>query len=303
MGVPAAHGQGTDPAMRSFVRLCCVLVFFAVAPWFGAAAAKPTVLKYFQIGEKTAYQVALLDLAMRRTAAAEGPYRVSPVERKLTMGRGLHYLEKGEIVNVAFLAANREREEKFVSVKVPIMQGIFGYRLFIIRKDNQDAFVAVNSLQALTARHKAGFGQSWADMKILKLNGIPVVGVAKTSNIFNMLSGGRFDYFPRGISEPWIELRKRADTHPDLTVEQTKAFYYPYPVYFYLSKSHAGLAGRIGRGLDLARRGGSFKALFLKHLAKTIKRARIGSRTVFRLKNVLPDGVTAPDTSWWLPGN
>ena len=66
MGVPAAHGQGTDPAMRSFVRLCCVLVFFAVAPWFGAAAAKPTVLKYFQIGEKTAYQVALLDLVEGR---------------------------------------------------------------------------------------------------------------------------------------------------------------------------------------------------------------------------------------------
>jgi hypothetical protein len=289
--------------MKSCVRLFVILTLFTISFYARPSIATPDKLIYFQIGEKTAYQVALLNLAMQLTQATDGPYSVQPVEKKLTMGRGLHYLEKGEKANVAFLAVNQEREDKYRSIKIPIMQGLFGYRLFIIRKDSQKTFAKIKTLEELKTAHKAGFGQSWADMKILKLNEIPVVGSAKTDRIFNMLSGKRFDYFPRGISEPWVELKKRATSHPNLTVEQTKAFYYPYPVYFYVSKSHAALADRIEHGLKLALQDGSFKALFLKHLTKSIEKAQIKNRTFFRLENALPKGVTEPDTSWWLKSN
>jgi hypothetical protein len=287
--------------MKTYGRLFIALTLFAVSIYSSSSNAAPASLTYYQIGEKTAYQVALLNLAMQLTESTDGPYSVQPVDsEELTMGRGLKYLETGEIANVAFLAANQEREDKFRSVKMPIMQGIFGYRIFIIRKESQDAFSKIGTLEELKASHKAGFGKKWADMKILKLNEIPVVGSAKTDRIFKMLSGKRFDYFPRGISEPWIELKKRAETHPSLTVEQSKAFYYPYPVYFYVTKSHTALAERINRGLKLALKDGSFKELFLKHHTKIIEKAQIKNRTFFRLKNTLPEGVLEPDTSWWL---
>lgn len=236
-----------------------------------------------------------------KTIESDGPYSLEPVEDEMTQSRGLLFLLKGEKVNVGFFPSNKERETKFLSVKIPILRGLLGYRISLIRKDSLADFSMIESLDQLKAKYKSGFGDQWADMEILRINNIPTVGTSKYESLFNMLAAKRFDYFPRGINEAWNEIADRKITHPDLTVDPHIALYYPYPVYFFVNKSNLKLADRIERGLKTALEDGTFKELFLRYHNTIIQQADLNNRKLFILKNpTLREGTPEPDTSWWL---
>lgn len=280
-------------------KILIIMFIFLLTPL--TANAEPLTLKYFQVDSRYGYHISLLRLAMDLTHKTDGPYRLQPLEKSLSHARGSTSLVAGKDVNIAFLAANKEREEKFLSVKIPILRGLLGYRISIIHKDNADRFSKIQTLGQLKKEFMAGFGVHWADMKILQLNGIPVMGVAKYKNLFGMLSNNRFQYFPRGINEPWKELETRKESHPNLTIEPNIAFYYPYPVYFYVNKQNIALADRVQRGLNIALGNGDFKNLFLKYHQKYIQMSRLNHRKIFKLKNTtLPENTPEPDTSWWM---
>ena len=72
-------------------------------------------------------------------------------------------------------------------------------------------------------------------MAILQHNGLRVAGVANYENIFDMLQHERFHYFPE-VSMRLGEIARKGHDYPSLRVEETLALYYPYPVYFFVSK-------------------------------------------------------------------
>lgn len=80
-------------------------------------------------------------------------------------------------------------------------------RLAIINGSNPSLFEGVHNLSDLQ-QFRAGQGKFWADSDILEKNGIPLVRELKYPNLFRMLEADRFDYFPRGIHEPWNEVAK-----------------------------------------------------------------------------------------------
>lgn len=266
------------------------------------ALGTPLSLKYFQTDSRYEYRIALLKLAMEKTLTSDGPYSLAPVETKMVQSRGLRFLARGEKVNIAFLPTNQERESTFLAIKIPLLRGLLGYRIAIIRKESLQDFAKIESIEQLIAQYKAGFGNQWADMDILKINNIPTVGTTEYENLFDMLAAKRFDYFPRGINEAWDEIAKRKELYPTLTVDPYIALYYPYPVYFFVNKSNLKLADRIERGLNIALEDGSFKALFLKYHSQDIEQAALHKRKIFILKNpTLAEGTPDPDTRWWLP--
>ena len=261
-----------------------------------------TELKYFQSDHRYDYRINLLTLAMDKTLSTDGPYSLMPFNESVTQLRGLHMLNKNKDVNVAFLSTTPKREKRFLSVKIPMLRGILGYRLFLIRDLSVDKFSQVNSLEKLKNNYMAGFGSQWADMKILTSNDVPVIGSVKYETLFGMLSNGRFDYFPRGINEAWGEIENHKTQYPRLMVEESMAFYYPYPVYFFVQKQNIKLASRIERGLVKAMGDGSFKVLFLKYHQAIIDKANLPNRKIFVLSNPnLTKQTPPPDTSWWLP--
>ena len=261
-----------------------------------------TELQFFQTDKRYDYRIALLSLAMEKTLKSHGPYILVPFNEVVTQQRGLHILKKNKGVNIAFLASNRDREKDFLSIKIPILRGILGYRVFLIKDLNEGKFSNIQSLQELKDTMVAGFGSQWADMAILTSNQLPVIGSVKYETLFGMLSKGRFDYFPRGINEAWLEIENKQNNYPRLIVEPSMALYYPYPVYFHVQKQNTPLAQRITQGLEIALQDGSFKALFLKFHKALIDRAQLSNRRFFVLDNPnLPPDTPHPDTSWWLP--
>ncbi len=280
--------------------VCPVLILLILC----TGNAESQTLRYFQTDHRYAYRIELLRLVMDKTLAEYGPYAMEPYPNDISHKRGLTYLERGILFNIGFFPSNRERESKLLSVKIPILRGLLGYRVFLIRKESLKEFSDIHSLPHLKDKFKAGFGDQWADMAILRFNHIPVVGTATYENLFNMLSKKRFDYFPRGINEAWTEIARRKQRHPDLTVAPGLAFYYPYPVYFFVNKTDEALAARIARGLNAAIEDGTFKTLFLKYHREMIHQADLKNRTIFTLKNpTLAEGISEPDTGWWMDKN
>lgn len=98
-----------------------------------------------------------------------------------------------------------------------------------------------------------------------------------------MLQKRRFDYFPRAIHEPWIEI---ADM-PDLTVEENILIRYPAPFYFFVNRENTRLSERIAYGLESAIADGSLDSLVLHHpvTKDVIQLAKIQQRKIFIFTN------------------
>lgn len=283
---------------RPFIFLITILIFSQV----NFVVAETLQVRYFQTDYRYEYRIKLLDLALSKTTKEFGNYKLVGLDEHLTQARGSSFLQHGNKVDIAFFPTNREREATFLPIRIPILQGILGYRVLLVHRSNQNSFSKINTLEQLKSRYTAGFGQHWADMAILKSNNIPVLGVAKYELLFAMLDAKRFDYFPRGINEAWIEIEKYKNQYEDMVVAPNIALYYPYYVYFFVSKKNLELADRVERGLKIALKDGSFKALFLTYHQQLVNQASLDKRRHFLLDNpFLPDQKITPEWSWWLP--
>lgn len=218
----------------------------------------------------------------------------------MTQNRGIRMLQSGGI-DVIALGTNNDRERDLLPVKIDILRGIVGFRILIIRTADQ-ARIAKMDEQSLRKQVVFGLNSQWADLPVLTANGFSVITSSSYENLFGMLAAGRFDAFPRGLNEAQRELDERKKTYPQLTVEKTKAFFFPYPIYFWVNKNNAVLAERIERGLRLSLADGSFRKLFESYHAKEIEALKKEKRHIVMIANpALPPGTPQPDTSWWWP--
>lgn len=196
------------------------------------------------------------------------------------------------------LGTNVWRDAHMLLVKVDILRGMVGFRVLIIRAADQERFqdLTVESLQRL----HFGLNEGWVDVPIMQANGLAVVKGSGYENLFTMLAAGRFDAFSRGLNEARLELLQRCLQYPPLMLAPRVALYFPYPVYFWVSKDNLALARTIEHGLKLALADGSFRCLFESYHDVEIAELHAPPRRIFLLSNpVLPAGDLAPDTSWW----
>ena len=256
------------------------------------------VVRYFQTEARYAYRTAVLQLLLEKTAD-EGPCAPQPVFAGVTQDRGLALLQEGR-VDVATLPTTMERERALRAVRFDILAGLLGYRVLLIDQHQLPAFARVTTLAEL--RHfSLGCGSQWADLPLLQANGFDVVSAPHYESLFGMLVRGRFDAFPRGLNEAWLELKEQQARFPTLTVEPTLALYYPWPVYFFVARDNTALAERLQRGLQRALTDGSLKALFMQYHGSLLRQVQLDKRRLFRLNNPgLPPGTPVPDTHWWL---
>lgn len=291
------NGDAGAPAAARRVRRMLGWMLAACAVfWISGPAAAEPVIRYFPSGPIYEYRWKLLALALAH-APEPGPSRLQAYNEDLTQNRGTSLLQSGEI-DVAAFGTNAEREAKLLPVKIDILRGIVGFRVFVIRAEDRARIARMDdrALRTLTF----GLNSQWADLPIMQANGFTVETSPGYENLFAMLSTGRFDAFPRGLNEAQRELAAHKKRYPQLVVEQTKALFFPYPVYFWVNKNNAALARRIAHGLELALADGSFRKLFEAYHAAEIAEMAKGKRHVIRLNNpFLPPGTEEPDTRWW----
>ncbi len=272
-------------------------------------ADEPLVIKMRPYREKNIdftkeYKYQLLELILSKTEATDGPFRIEVLEKEIIQqSRVLDLIDRGVITLIATMTSV-EREQKFLPVRIPIFKNLFGHRIFIIKEKDKEKFARIQTKEELQ-KLWAGLGHDWPDIKILKANGFNVVGGSSYRGLFPMLEEGRFDYFPRGIQEPWREVKE--EKARNLIVEPTLLIHYHAPVYYYVSRQNKKLHERLERGFKIAISDKSFENFFNTHwyIQDNLKLAQIQKRKVFRLKNPLLTSETPINIKefWFSPSN
>ena len=230
------------------------------------------------------YYVELLRMALDRTVNHYGPYAMKPSDKAMTESRYLQELtNKTGRVNVIWSSTSSEREAAFIPIRISILKDLLGYRIALIPKDLQ---VEVNRIQTLDDLRtlKLGQGLGWGDTAIFKSNGLTVSEFVYT-DLFRMTAGKSVDFFPRGVTEIFKEFEANRAANPNLAIEQNLVIYYPFPYYYFTSRSEARLAERIEKGLELMLKDGSFDNVFFRFNKQAIQKANLKHRRMIQLEN------------------
>jgi hypothetical protein len=232
------------------------------------------------------YVFNLLEEALERTEDTHGPARLVRHEEMIHKAR-----QEGELarpggdreVDVIYNSSSLEREEKLWPVRIPLLKGILGYRIFLIREGDQEKLAQVQTLEELK-QYSIGQGKNWADVEILEHNGFEVVK-GDTKTLHRMLAGGRFDLFSRGINEAPQEYDENVGELPELRVEENLLIYYPFVRYFFFAKDDEALAARVEEGLNRLIADGTFDQMFNDYTEGFLSKVDLKNRKLFKLEN------------------
>lgn len=252
--------------------------------------------------QRNDYYLAALELALEKSRAEYGEYQLEAAPMSIPQGRILRMISSKEGVDVMWSMTSKEREAFLQPVRFPLLKGLTGYRVLIVRAENQDDFRSVRTIAQL-AEKTAGQQSDWPDTDILRANSLPVT-TGDYDMLFAMLNRGRLDYIPRAINEPWNEVKQRPELN--LVVDRYLLLHYPTANYFFVHKDNHQLAERLAFGLNAALEDGSFDDLFYGHPTNVDAFPRSGllERRIIRLKNpFLPRQTPMDDMRlWWSPG-
>lgn len=236
------------------------------------------------------YYVELLALALNKGEDQNSNTVLQQSLRDMQQSRAVQQLAKNKYIDILWTVTSKHREKLLRPIRIPLIKGLLGQRVFIIRKEDKHKFESVHTIEDLRV-YIAGQGHDWPDTKILQANDIKVATTSTYDGLFSMLSAQRFDYFPRGVNEAWDELAVRKN--PGLIVEETLLLRYPSPVYFFVTKNNISLAEKIEKGLLCAIEDGSFDRLFDAYHKKIISQANLKNRTTILLHNpLIPDPIS-----------
>jgi hypothetical protein len=274
---PVAAPAGTPPAVSM--------------PAASAPASPPPELVLYPTGEGTAdqrggYYASLLKLALDKSDEKLFP---QPTLNASGIARAFTRLAQRDGVDVMWAPATRQLDQEFLRIRVPLDKGLLGWRLFLVRSSDTQAFADIRTTEQLAAR-PAGQVAEWLDTDILGVNGLRVVKAMRYQDLFNMLAARRFDYLPRGIAE--IRAEATAYAGLGLEIEPRMALHYPMCAYFYVARQNTWLARHLETGLRRAQKDGSFERLFRQFNEASIQAAGLKKRFVLELQNPFaPQGV------------
>lgn len=262
--------------------LCCHL-----------ASAGPAIVKY--VGNNQAinedYYLALIDAALKATMGDFGTYQLQYSQQPLASERKHELLVAGEILNIDRLVGfptNDGPRKGLLRVPVPLLNGFMGYRVLLIRAENQARFSAITRLDELI-QLPMGFGKGWEGY-VYKENGFSLTETISVSMMLKMLAGKRYAFVPLSAIE--IDERYQIDGRAVdyLVPEKTLLIYMPLPVYFYVSPREPLLAERLTKGLELLNASGDMERIFMAYFSERLKRLKLSQRKIFELKHPDDDG-------------
>jgi len=251
---------------------------------------------------RSEYFVQLLKMALEKTETELNKVKLESTI-KMQQGRAVQQLLVGKNIDIIWTVTSISREEKLLPIRIPLLKGLLGHRVLIIRKEDKNKFSSVTNLNDLK-QFTAGQGHDWPDTEILRANQLDVTTASNYEGLFAMLEARRFDYFPRGVNEAWQELEVQKKSN--LIVDDHILLYYPSPIYFFVNNNNHMLASRIEKGLILSIEDGSFDLLFDSYheYEKVFATKLHRQRKVLQLHNpLLPPLTPLKSKKLWYPLN
>lgn len=233
------------------------------------------------------YQKELLGAIFDKTESEFGAYELHYVSEVMTDKRIVEELGRGHHIHFGFYTifdGREKKEDNYVSIPFPIMQGLLGLRKIVVRKADDKKFSQIKSISDFRA---INFGQvsRWPDNKVYLHAQLRVAGGQSFSNLFPMLVAKRFDAIPLSVVEIDAALEKQESTMKELVVNNDIYIYYPIPVHLSVTKNHPNLLPRIVKGIAEIERTGEFNKIFTKYFDQYVQKIHSENANVFVLEN------------------
>lgn len=200
---------------------------------------------------------ALLKLALEKS---QRPFEIKITEVS-TSTPAIRMINNPELINVVWMGTAQKFEQQLRPVRIPLLRGLVGYKVLLIRKDTQSQFNQIKTERDL-ANFKALVGLGWVDADIFAHHQLPYVE-GEYSSLMSMLTLGRADYYPRSIFEFNQELDPQK--YPTIELEQSLLLHYPLAIYFFVAPNNHALHDALQDGLEKAMADSSYNQLLATH--------------------------------------
>lgn len=237
------------------------------------------------------YEVAALKLALEKTQAEYGPFRLQGSPR-INVTRSTQSIRTNSFPNFFYslgYEAIYDSYKEMAYVPFPIDMGVLGYRTCFTSEPNIELLAKITTLEELKA-FSHGQGRGWVDAKILQHNGFKVLEVEHYEKLFKMVAADRFDLFCRGANE----IKEEYDAHhttKGIAYDRSILIYYPMPILLYTNVNNVEAIERVTKGLKIAHADGSLQKLWEEQHKASVDFAELGKRKIFRLENPLIKGI------------
>jgi len=275
--------------------LCCAL----------AASAAPLQLVYppgQNAGDKRyQYYWDLLTMALNANQPQYGKFSLQAADQPMSPARAALEIARGNMVNIMVRTTSADLEKQLLPIRIPLDKGLTGYRMFLIRREQQAQLSQVASLADL-AQFSIGQDRQWVDVHILRAAGLQVVEGEGYAGLFRMLQIGRFALFSRGVNEIADELAEQRPHLQELAIEQKLLLYYPLPRYFFVARTAEGerAAQRIEQGLQRLLQSGEFDRRYRNYKKLVLGQLNLKGRRLFRIANpTLSAETPLQNGAWW----
>jgi hypothetical protein len=142
------------------------------------------------------YFIRVLNLVFAKTEESDGPVDIKISAEKFSSMRFMSDLKNGVTVDLVWYATSKQREQDLLPIKISLTKDLNEYRVLLIRKEDQEKFSQLNSLNDLR-KFTAGAGADWPSGDILRNNGMPIITVNNGNLLFTMLKAKRIDWRSR----------------------------------------------------------------------------------------------------------
>jgi hypothetical protein len=237
------------------------------------------------------YYLSIIDRALKVTEGDYGPYEVVFTQEEVTAERKHELLVVGNKVNIDRLVgfpSSRGARKGLIRIEAPLLNGFMGFRVPLIRSENQEFFKHITQLDELRGV-PLGLGKGW-EGNVYRANGFLLSEPINMTMLLKMLAGQRYVYVPLSAIE--IEDNYEIDGRyvPELVPDTSMLIYMPLPVYFYVSPKEKKLAERLNKGLKQMMADGSHDEIFNMHFGARLKRLHLADRHLIKIPNPEDDG-------------
>jgi hypothetical protein len=259
-----------------------------------AMADEPLLVKY--LGNNTSsinedYYLAIIDAALKATESTYGPYEIIFTMEQISSERKHDLLIVGKKINVDRLVgfpSQKGPREGLIRIGVPVLSGFMGYRILLIREEDQPRFDGISTLDELR-KLPMGFGKGW-EGHVYKYNGFAVAEPLTMTLLLKMLAGKRYHFVPLSVVEIDDHYKIDGRQVDNLVPEKNLLIYMRLPVYFYVSPEQPVLADRLTLGLKYLQENGQMDKIFKDYFGERLKRLHLSKRTLIELSNPDDDG-------------
>ena len=267
--------------------MAAILIVATACPMANATTQAATeILVPLRRGEsyRFAFLTSILTAALDRTNASYNN-KITLIHRARDKDVGSDRRAKMLLAgkyDVAWAPARADLENSALRVNTPLYRGLFGYRILLIDKKVRPHIKNITDKDGLR-QLMGGLGIGWTDTDIFRANDIPIVTAPSRETLWRMLAAGRFDYFPRAISEALPEMEANTEKFPNIEIDQNLLLYYPFPVFYYVNSKRPELHKRISEGVNILIQDGTFDRIWIEAHLELFHKLKVWQRNVIQL--------------------